>query len=934
MKRICSTRNRHAFFLLCLLTTLQYYISTVNSEEQDILDLDLHLNSIVNLDGTLDTTTVNADSNQQQNLNLIQNQKLQQNQYQNQQNHQNQQHTITLQELTHQGHTSGDDDENSIFDPFQPDPSCLDEHDDTTATKTTANCYSPPNVMIDAASCAYGGQDPSQQQICQTSDNNNNSTKTVDKHWGSDPTVLQMRQTLSHGQQRPPIFLLPGLASTRLVAWKFKSCPMHPLLSDIKVQDYVWLNINLLFQMGTLDAACWQECMTLGRNQTDTDDLETGCKLRPDEGLDAISSLAPGSLGSTLLVGGTNTVYAWLIQWLADNLGYDVTNIIGLPYDWRLSPNVMERRDGFLTLTRRRIEAAVKSNGAPGIMVAHSMGNTVFRYFLEWLRQEMREEVYATTLQRAKRRRAKVLLRQKTAGATTTTTTPTTISSSGSDSDSNGWVTGAGLDELWNSEYGPDHVDLENDTTAGAGTGSTSNKRNAQLWELAQIEGDEQYIQWLQQHIWTYVGLSAPLLGAVNPLRAVISGENMGLPISDEVARTMELTFGATHTVNPISSKTAFCDNWDDWDSMVEEEEPRRDLACLDDLVREIENIRPGEDPWENFPQLRTLLKDRVDWDSDFPMIGIVQEMCDVKEKEPCASRVTMNLGPKDAQTGELFTHFSRIWNEQGKQLIIKKEQLAESWWNTNVPNILNKTWDRPHIKNIIMAYGVDLPTEAGYAYRKKDMVNSEPSEFDGVPVLEKVIWEDANGALTEEKVDQARGKLVDAIVKKKVKREPLRGKDGKGKLMHSGDGTIPYLSLSWAHTWLLHAIRAKRYSEDTTDPLTNTLSDDVDVSHRPKGAMEWKSGAPPMKVTFADGTKKKEDGDTGTSHPGGTKYKPEMVRFHNVGTSRKTGLNYSTTVIEAFGVEHKETTRNYDILAACFTDVLKHMHEDFGLLK
>jgi hypothetical protein len=144
-------------------------------------------------------------------------------------------------------------------------------------------------------------------------------------------------------------------------------------LSDIKVQDYVWLNINLILQMGTINVVCMKECMTLGWNQTDTSDLSVGCKLRPDEGLDAISSLAPGGLGSSLLVGGTNTVYAWLIQWLADNLGYDVGNIIGLPYDWRLSPDRMEQRDGFLTLTRHKIEAAVKSNGQPGIMVAHSV---------------------------------------------------------------------------------------------------------------------------------------------------------------------------------------------------------------------------------------------------------------------------------------------------------------------------------------------------------------------------------------------------------------------------------------------------------------------------------------------------------------------------------------------------------------------------------
>jgi hypothetical protein len=86
----------------------------------------------------------------------------------------------------------------------------------------------------------------------------------------------------------------------------------------------VWLNINLVMQMGTIDVSCMKECISLGLNQTDTDDLERGCKLRPDEGLDAISSLSPGGIGSNLLVGGTNTVYSWLIQWLADNLGYDV----------------------------------------------------------------------------------------------------------------------------------------------------------------------------------------------------------------------------------------------------------------------------------------------------------------------------------------------------------------------------------------------------------------------------------------------------------------------------------------------------------------------------------------------------------------------------------------------------------------------------------
>ena len=225
----------------------------------------------------------------------------------------------------------------------------------------------------------------------------------LDKHWGSNERVLQLRDTLrtaglrggvhrltsstsskqheknTHTNRRPPVFLMPGLAATRLVAWTHKSCP--GMVSDIKVQDYVWLNMNKILEIAaTIDTDCWKECITLGRNQTDNI-AGGGCKLRPDEGLDAISSLAPGSLyTSVLLGGGTNTVYAWLTQWLADNLGYDVTSIIGLPYDWRLSPDVMEGRDGFFTLMRRRIEAAVETNGAPGIMVAHSV--RFFRFFL------------------------------------------------------------------------------------------------------------------------------------------------------------------------------------------------------------------------------------------------------------------------------------------------------------------------------------------------------------------------------------------------------------------------------------------------------------------------------------------------------------------------------------------------------------------------
>ena len=427
---------------------------------------------------------------------------------------------------------SGDTIEDSLFDPLQGDSNCA--QDEVSGNTTCTVSYILPNSTIETikvkqidASCSYGGADPDAEQTCLATTAGEPTEVLADKHWGSDPTILRMRDQLRqtgsgcvktnappptitkppaqqqqptpiedassqrgrrgrhNPNRRPPIFLLPGLASTRLVAWRFKSCA-HRLHSDIKVQDYVWLNINLVMQMTTIDVSCMSECLQLGRNQTDMDDLNVGCKLRPDEGLDAISSLSPGGIGSQLLVGGTNTVYAWLIQWLVDNLGYDVSNVVGLPYDWRLSPDKMEARDGFLTLTRRRIEAAVQSNGEPGIMVAHSMGNVLFRYFLQWLRAELQEEAYDRYIKKVRRRvQAKAI-------------------------NSNMVL------PFWMKNVGETEEDILKVIQEGG--------RHEKLWELGQMEGESNWYEWIETHIWTYVGLSAPLLGAPNPLRAVISG--------------------------------------------------------------------------------------------------------------------------------------------------------------------------------------------------------------------------------------------------------------------------------------------------------------------------------------------------------------------------------------------------------------------------
>lgn len=99
---------------------------------------------------------------------------------------------------------------------------------------------------------------------------------------------------------------------------------------------------------------------------------------------------------------------------------------------------------------------------------------------------------------------------------------------------------------------------------------SERSRKYPKLYELAMAEGDSEWLDWLGKHIWTYVvsddcifvffadelvfptfylpfstrklkGLSNPMLGAAGPLRSVLSGENMGLPFTDEEARGLEL---------------------------------------------------------------------------------------------------------------------------------------------------------------------------------------------------------------------------------------------------------------------------------------------------------------------------------------------------------------------------------------------------------
>lgn len=267
--------------------------------------------------------------------------------------------------------------------------------------------------------------------------------------------------------------------------------------------------------------------------------------------------------------------------------------------------------------------------------------------------------------------------------------------------------------------------------------------------------------------------------------------------------------------MNPISTQSGFCDGDTSKDRSKSNKANRFNLACLDELVKGIESSRGKQDkdhdPWQNFPALRLLLKDRVDFDSGLPMIRVEREYCNDGEKSPCQNVTTSDFGPQDVMDGQVFDQFSKIWKEPNDPLKTKYDQLRQSWWNSPVPNPLMSTPERPHIKHVVMAYGCDVPTEAGYIYRKTEhhKSNNPPSnttndseKMDEIPKMSHVIWEEKHGRkIIESKLVES--SFADTILrKKKQTRRPFNISSDEPRLHQSGDGTIPYISLMWAHTW------------------------------------------------------------------------------------------------------------------------------------
>ena len=188
--------------------------------------------------------------------------------------------------------------------------------------------------------------------------------------------------------------------------------------------------------------------------------------------------------------------------------------------------------------------------------------------------------------------------------------------------------------------------------------------------------------KWIRTHIWAYIGIAAPLLGSPGALKSVMSGHTFGLTISEAQARELELTFSSTHFLNPRSSQTI--------------------------INRKCPNL------------LKNVTSDYRE-----PIVSI----------KSASGGSTVSFGINDVENGEIFRWVGNMYNEP---LMLEKYEALQELYMKDPLKPLEKLFKRPPIKNVLMIYGTDMPTEVGYTYRIGDAVTPGP------PILDEIYYEEA----------------------------------------------------------------------------------------------------------------------------------------------------------------------------------------------
>ncbi|KAG2208306.1 hypothetical protein INT47_006162 [Mucor saturninus] len=163
-----------------------------------------------------------------------------------------------------------------------------------------------------------------------------------------------------------PVVMIPGIVSSSLESWGTSE------RSRKYFRKRMWGTMTMVRSV-LLDKENWIDHIML--------DPETGLdpegyKIRAVHGVEAADYFITGYW-----------VWAKIIENLA-TIGYDTNTMHFASYDWRLSFSNLEVRDNYFSHLKATIELSKTHSGLKSVVVSHSMGSSMFPYFLKWVEKE------------------------------------------------------------------------------------------------------------------------------------------------------------------------------------------------------------------------------------------------------------------------------------------------------------------------------------------------------------------------------------------------------------------------------------------------------------------------------------------------------------------------------------------------------------------
>jgi phospholipid:diacylglycerol acyltransferase len=202
--------------------------------------------------------------------------------------------------------------------------------------------------------------------------------QTANQHQGSMPTTQDRLRpgyqlaTQYNATGQYPVVMIPGFVTSGLEVWKGKACMQNWF------RERIWGGFASA-QYWLRERYCVMENMALDPvNGGDPD----GIKLRSAHGFEA----ADFFVGNDWMW-GNYWVFSKIFENLAD-VGYDGGTMTMEAYDWRLAMSMLEKRDGYFTHLKSRIEAYHKTTGKKVVLASHSMGAIVVHYFFAWVTEK------------------------------------------------------------------------------------------------------------------------------------------------------------------------------------------------------------------------------------------------------------------------------------------------------------------------------------------------------------------------------------------------------------------------------------------------------------------------------------------------------------------------------------------------------------------